>query len=207
MFRRMVSLLLDVILVVGLAAIAGTFFGVRPYVVESGSMEPAIRTGSVCLINSRVPFGDVQVGDVVCFESAVGKKVIHRAVAITDAGIETRGDANANSDGVTTTIANYIGTVVFTAAGLGYAIYWIQTPRGMVICVAALLILFILAWEPAEKPRAARHRKRRDRSGKPTGNHMPGERDRSGRESRAKDRADADRPKNGGNNKRKKAQR
>ena len=38
-----------------------------------------------------------------------------------------------------------------TVAGLGYAVYWIQTPRGMVICIAALLILFILAWEPAEK--------------------------------------------------------
>lgn len=159
-FRRLISLALDLVLIVGLVAIAGALIGIRPYVVESGSMEPAIRTGSVCLINSRVPFEEVQVGDVVCFESTVGKKVIHRAVAITEEGIETRGDANENSDGVTTMRHNYIGTVAMTVAGLGYAVYWIQTPRGMVICIAALLILFIMAWEPAEK----RERKRRGRA-------------------------------------------
>ena len=163
--------MLDLILVAGLVAIAGTLFGVRPYVVESGSMEPAIHTGSVCLINSRVPFGSVQVGDVVCFESAVGKKVIHRAVAVTPEGIETKGDANENADGVTTTEKNYIGTVAFTAAGLGYAVYWLQTPRGMVICVAALLILFILAWEPGDKrekrrTRGSRRNPPRSRAGK-----------------------------------------
>ena len=163
--RRLISLALDLVLIVGLAAIAGTFLGVRPYVVESGSMEPAIRTGSVCLINSRIPFEQVQVGDVVCFESAVGKKVIHRAVAISEEGIETKGDANENSDGVTTMRHNYIGTVAVTVAGLGYAVYWIQTPRGMVICIAALLILFILAWEPAEKRRAPRRRRAGGRNG------------------------------------------
>ena len=167
--------MLDLILVAGLVAIAGTLLGVRPYVVESGSMEPAIHTGSVCLINSRVPFGSVQVGDVVCFESAVGKKVIHRVVAVTAEGIETKGDANENTDGITTTEKNYIGTVAFTAAELGYAVYWIQTPRGMVICVAVLLILFILAWEPGDKRRETRQSgARRARPGKRAGKKTGG---------------------------------
>ncbi len=171
-FRRLVSLLLDLILIVGLAAIGGTLLGVRPYVVESGSMEPAIRTGSVCLISARTDYDRVQAGDVVCFESAVGKKVIHRAVAVTPEGIETKGDANEASDGVTTTRENYIGTVLVSVAGLGYAVYWMQTPQGMVICIAVLLILFILAWEPTgrrkrravRKPRAQKHSgKQRDK--------------------------------------------
>ena len=102
-FRRLISLVLDLILVVGLAAIVGTLLGVRPYVVESGSMEPAIRTGSVCLIESWMDYDKVQPGDVVCYESTTGKRVIHRAVEVTYAGIETKGDANENSDGVTTT--------------------------------------------------------------------------------------------------------
>lgn len=162
-FRRVISLVLDLILIAGLAAIVGTLFGVRPYVVESGSMEPAIRTGSVCLINSRAAYEQVREGDVVCYESVAGKRVIHRAVAITDEGIETKGDANENSDGVTTTRDNYIGTVLASVPGLGFVVYWIQTTQGMVICIALLLILFILAWEPATGGKRTGRRKRRQR--------------------------------------------
>ena len=162
-FRRVITLILDLILIAGLAAIVGTFFGVRPYVVESGSMEPAIRTGSVCFINSRAAYEEVQAGDVVCYQSVAGKRVIHRAVEVTDEGIETKGDANDNSDGVTTTRENYIGTVLASVPGLGFAVYWIQTTQGMVMCIALMLILFILAWEPASDESRTGGRERTDR--------------------------------------------
>ena len=160
--RRLISCLLDLALLVGLVTIAAALFGIKPYVVESGSMEPAIHTGSVCLINARVPYDDIQVRDVVCFESATGKRVIHRAVAITPEGIETQGDANDHSDGITTRRDNYAGKVLFSVPRVGYVIYWIQTPRGTILFVAALIILFILAWEPAGgRKKASRRRRRR----------------------------------------------
>ena len=126
----------------------------------------------MCLINSRAAFEAVQTGDVICYESVAGKKVIHRVVALTDAGIETKGDANEASDGVTTTRDNYIGTVIASVAWLGYVVYWIQTAQGMVLSIALLLILFILAWEPASRRRHRRGGKRR------TGKADGGRRDR-----------------------------
>ena len=160
-FRRLMALILDVILLAGLTLIVAALLGVKPYVVESGSMEPAIQTGSVCLINSHARYEDVRLGEVVCFDSAVGKKVIHRAVNITPQGIETQGDANETSDGITTTPETYAGKVLIAVPKVGYGVYWMQSPRGMVISVAVLLVLFILAWEPADERRRRKRRKSR----------------------------------------------
>lgn len=73
-------------------------FGVKPAVVLSGSMEPAIETGDLILLRDTDPLA-LEKGDVICYLSS-GKAVTHRIVGIT-AGEDgrpryvTQGDANS----------------------------------------------------------------------------------------------------------------
>lgn len=76
-------------------------FGVKPAVVLSGSMEPAIETGDLILLRDTDPLA-LEKGDVICYLSS-GKAVTHRIVGIT-AGEDgrpryvTQGDANNAED-------------------------------------------------------------------------------------------------------------
>ena len=77
--------------------------GIRPYVVLSGSMEPVIRTGSLCFVYRRADYEDICTGDIIAFHVQGGNLVTHRVIAVTEEGLETKGDANELSDGITTT--------------------------------------------------------------------------------------------------------
>ena len=100
--------------------------------VQSGSMEPAIPTYSLCLVTRRADYSDLKIGDVVVYTRAAdGARIVHRIVALTDAGAVTKGDANQMDDGVSVTADNlyakyiahvpYLGRVVtpHSAAALG----------------------------------------------------------------------------------------
>ena len=123
-FLNLVSTLICICLI---AAMFAWCLGVRPYVVLSGSMEPQIHTGSICIINTRASYEDVEAGDVIAYETVSGMMVTHRAVRVTKTGIETKGDANDVSDGITTTKDNFKGKTIFTIPCVGYLIWGIKT--------------------------------------------------------------------------------
>lgn len=83
-------------------AVATLAFDLTLVVFKSGSMEPAIPTGSVALVR-EVPAADVHVGDVVTVDRPGDIPVTHRVVD-TDPGADgttvltLKGDANAASD-------------------------------------------------------------------------------------------------------------
>ena len=91
-----------VILILVLAFCVAKVGGIDAYVVRSGSMEPAIQTGSLCFVNTHTPYDDIKAGDVIAFRIATGDLVTHRAITVTDQGIETKGDNNDTSDGIST---------------------------------------------------------------------------------------------------------
>ena len=99
-------------------------------------MEPAIMTGSLCTRYLRVEYADVREGDVIAFRSAMGTVVTHRAVAVTEHGVETRGDSNRVSDGITTTEENYVGETMASLPYAGYVLWVASTKAGK--CVTAL---------------------------------------------------------------------
>lgn len=131
---------LNVLLALLMVFAAGVFLlrlaGIRPYIVMSGSMEPAILTGSLCFVNTNAEFADVREGDVIAFRSAMGTVVTHRAVAVTEHGVETRGDSNRVSDGITTTEENYVGETMASLPYAGYVLWVASTKAGK--CVTAL---------------------------------------------------------------------
>lgn len=114
-----------------------------PYIVLSGSMEPMLQTGSLCVVDTKVPFGEIKAGDVIAFEASTGRLVTHRAVAFRDGFIETKGDANAVTDGFTTSEANYRGKTLYSIPYLGYALNWLQTARGKIIAATGVMMLIL----------------------------------------------------------------
>ena len=80
---------------------AGPFLGVRTSIVLSGSMEPAINTGSVIITRPIAPEA-IHVGDIISFSSRSGTFVTtHRVIGIEqnpELLFITKGDANRGKD-------------------------------------------------------------------------------------------------------------
>ncbi|MBI2121532.1 MAG: signal peptidase I [Candidatus Sungbacteria bacterium] len=125
-------------------------------VVSSGSMEPAIKTGSVVLIKSASSY---EIGDVLTFngnfKNAKGQKVptTHRIVEMrVERGNPiyiTKGDANEEQDTREVLQNQVIGKVYLSIPYLGYAIETARTTYGFL----ALIIIpaLIIVWDQTQK--------------------------------------------------------
>lgn len=140
---RCIDMILVTIILSVISIYIAQFYGIHPYIVKSGSMEPSILTGSLCMVDTHYDYKDVSVGDVIAFE--LGNTMItHRVIEITHDGFITQGDSNDLSDGLTTTETNYIGKTIVSFPILGYLISWIQTKKGKIILITIALAIGIL---------------------------------------------------------------
>lgn len=153
------------------AALACAVLGLRPFLIRSGSMEPALAVGGAALAR-EVDAGEVRVGDIVAVRAEDGAWVAHRvrsAAPVADpAGAGTvelrlRGDANETDDPAPYRVQR--AYLVLGAVPLaGYALAWLGSPAGIAV-VGLMLALVALA------AMGARHRSRGrgDPSGGPAG--------------------------------------
>ena len=95
------TLLLIIIVTVYLPITVPRAFGYEIYTVISGSMEPAIPTGSLVYVKYIQP-EEIQTEDVIAFygTDADGSIVTHRVVSNSAAmgNFITKGDANSDND-------------------------------------------------------------------------------------------------------------
>ena len=113
--------------------------------VPTGSMEPNIPTWSFCVLNVRVPYEDIQIGDIVVYNrKSDGMRIIHRVVEITDDALVTKGDANHIDDGPSVTPDNLFGKYLFHIPGIGKPLAMMKTPAG--IAVTAVIVVGLLVW-------------------------------------------------------------
>ena len=132
------------------AGVVPVLFGLRPFVVISGSMEPTISTGSIA-ITRPVKTNELETGDVIAFNPSAdnGLPIVHRIVKIEERnGIRyftTRGDANTGDDAevaLPSTSLKLIGAVPF----VGYAVFYAAQPIGTVMLVWIPLCLLAALW-------------------------------------------------------------
>lgn len=109
----------------------------KPVVVMSGSMEPAIKTGSLAFIDTsdRMVFE----GDVISFRAG-DLLVSHRVIEVTDQGYITKGDNNDVADAGIVKDSSVEGKILFSIPGAGYFLKTVALPAGMAI---ALLYIFM----------------------------------------------------------------
>ena len=140
--KGLINVLTTLIIVVGVIFIGLYIFGITPYVVLSGSMEPTIKTGSLCFINKHVKYENIKEKDIIAFKSS-GTLVTHRVDEINDYGFVTKGDNNDNQDGGLVTKDNFVGKNIFWIPKVGYAVKLVQSTKGKMIFGTCIVLLFM----------------------------------------------------------------
>ena len=136
--------LVAVLLVVSIFPITGNY---KLMTVISGSMEPAIRVGSVAIVK---PVNDYKIGDVITFGpySKTKAPTSHRIFDIKVVDGQpiyiTKGDANNAPDTREISKKDIIGKVLLSVPFAGYAVDFAKKPIGFVfiIIVPAAVIIF-----------------------------------------------------------------
>lgn len=152
--KSILNIIMTIIIIVGSVFVILFCIGIQPYVVESGSMQPDIPTGSLCFINKKAKYEDMKVGDIIAFKINSNAFATHRIASITNEGFETKGDANNVIDNIITTKDNYIGQNIFSIPYVGLWVLVIQTTRGKIILGTIIIVLFlaaILIGQPSRK--------------------------------------------------------
>ena len=115
----------EVCLIISLLILGAYICGIRPYIVMSGSMEPVIQTGSLCFVDTNAVYDQVKAGEIIAFRQENGM-VTHRVITVLKEGLETKGDANERTDGITTTEENFCGKTLFALPYVGYLLHLLQ---------------------------------------------------------------------------------
>ena len=145
--RPLVLLLAGFAAAITAAVAVPSLLGHQSFVVLSGSMEPAISTGDIVVVEKIEP-SDARIGDVVSFRSPdePGKIVTHRVVDVRAVGEElrfvTKGDANNATERWTIARSGTIGRAKYRVPELGYVTNRIGSAYGRIafIVLPALLL-------------------------------------------------------------------
>lgn len=141
------SLLLVALVLACIPLTLPRLFGCQVYSVISGSMEPAIPTGSLVFIMEGPP-EEAETDDVVAFYGAVDSASIitHRVVEnrVVEGEFVTKGDANALEDLNTVSYDRLIGVVRYHVPVLGALMAALSRPVGKLyaVCFAVCGVMF-----------------------------------------------------------------
>lgn len=120
--------------------------GYNLYVVQSGSMEPAIKRMGVVVVQ---PVDEYKEGDIITIQESPNSNVTvtHRIFEIenTDEGklYTLKGDANEDPDGEKRTEGSILGKVIFTVPYLGYPVSFAKTQTGFILLVIIPAVIII----------------------------------------------------------------
>jgi signal peptidase len=141
-----ITLLLIFAIFIVILVAAGPFLGIRTSIVLSGSMEPAINTGSVIITRPIAPEA-IHVGDIISFSSRSGTFVTtHRVIGIEqnpELLFITKGDANRGKDPAPISPDQVLGKLFLVLPGLGYLISYIKNPVALIILIVVPLVIVL----------------------------------------------------------------
>ncbi|MFC1920495.1 signal peptidase I [Chloroflexota bacterium] len=116
--------------------------------VVSGSMEPALKVGSL-VVNCPVEAEQVEVGDVITFRtvSAGETMITHRVISIgknSPLYFRTQGDASSTPDPFTVPASNLVGKICLHIPYGGYFTEFLKSSAGFIFSIVLPgIILFI----------------------------------------------------------------
>lgn len=101
------------------------------FVVQSGSMQPAISAGSLILVSKAESY---RLGDVITY-SRGRTLTTHRLVEIRGQEFITKGDANQATDSTTVKKEQILGKLVLAVPYLGYPVSFTKSLPGLILVV------------------------------------------------------------------------
>ena len=122
-------------------------FGWQVDTVLSGSMEPAIPTGSI-LVARPVPSDEIQIGDIITFSgSGRDRFITHRVIEIEQTNgivFTTKGDANNAKDPFSVPAEKVVGKVLVHIPFIGFIFSFVKTPIGLFLTLVLPGLLIIV---------------------------------------------------------------
>ena len=129
-------LLIAVVTIIATLFSVIVFLDMNPYVIVSGSMEPELPVGSLCMIDCQQK--EPETGDIISYKA--GDSVItHRVIEVTDEGYVTKGDANDSKDPGIVKQKQVFGTCVFSIPKAGYAVMFFRSLKGSVLTITFVI--------------------------------------------------------------------
>ena len=149
------SILIGLILVLAVLLVGVRVFGIQPYTVISGSMEPEYPVGSMIYVVPVDPSA-LEEKDPVTFYLNGSTVATHRIIEVLpdpadpDARyFRTKGDANTTDDGEPFHSSKLIGKPIFSVPYLGYFSNFIQHQPGRSIALGVSTFILIAAILPS----------------------------------------------------------
>jgi len=127
---------------------------------STGSMTPAIPTGSVAVVQ-RIPASEIHIGDVVTVDREGKLPITHRVTSIEPGAtddervITMRGDANADEDPFPYTVTS-VRVVLFSIPGIATVIAGLGNPHVLSGITLAASLLVVWAFWPRRSGTDAR---------------------------------------------------
>lgn len=148
------TIFICLIVLLAILLVGVRLFGLSPYTVLSGSMEPNYHVGSIVYVQKVNPF-DIREGDVITYVMEGDTVVTHRVIEIIPDSVydnlvyfKTQGDANGSADDKAVHPDNVMGKVVGTIPLIGYVAFYVQTPPGSYIALAFCACILIMTFLP-----------------------------------------------------------
>ena len=122
------------------------FFGWKPFIVLSNSMEPFLQSGDL-VVTKRIDANHLKANDIISFKTSDDIIVTHRIIDITTDREEkhfiTKGDNNNTNDSGYVLSEQIEGIYQLRIPKLGHFAIFIQTPLGIIICSSIPIAIFM----------------------------------------------------------------
>lgn len=142
-----------------------SFFGWKPFIVLSGSMETEIFPGDLVIVK-EVDTKNLKKDDIIAFKED-DIVITHRIIEILEDNGEkkyiTKGDNNNTKDRGFVLEKQVEGVYQFKITGLGNLAVFIQTPIGMVVSLSIPILLLILI-QRAENQKLQKEKDRKEQN-------------------------------------------
>ena len=114
--------------------------GYKLFTVQSGSMQPAFKIGSLVVVK---PAGEYVIGDVITFKNAP-PTTTHRIQNISEGIYTTKGDANDAPDSEPARREQILGKVVLAVPYAGFPVAFAKSKEGfmLLIVIPATIIIY-----------------------------------------------------------------
>ena len=153
-FEKLLTAVMVLMIIFAFLLVGMRIFGLTPYTVLSGSMEPTYHVGSLIYVKDVDP-NDLDVDDPITYLINNKTVVTHRIIeviyaddGVTKTAFRTQGDNNEDPDGEPVPAANILGKPVFSIPLLGYVIFYIQRPPWNALAIGVLVLLLGFAFLP-----------------------------------------------------------
>lgn len=119
-------------------------FGIKPFIVLSGSMETEIYTGDLAFVEIT-DTNTIKTNDIIAFRNEENTVTTHRVVDIIEENgqlfFKTKGDANNIEDASLVSTDAVEGKYIGKISKLGNTLMFLQQPMGLVIVLLIILVI------------------------------------------------------------------